>query len=111
MIHTSFGETVETYPDYLHTRWWRAIRDRMFQERGHECEVCFSANRLHIHHLHYRTIGCEKPADLQILCRNCHADIHDAWNERRAVYEVRALGNAFAKSLGEYLAENRRVSS
>ncbi len=101
MIRTSLGESVETYPEYLMTRHWRELRAWILSERGHECEVCYSTERLHVHHKHYRTIGHEHPGDLQVLCETCHFDVHDGWDERRAVREVRDA--RFAFSLGEYL--------
>jgi hypothetical protein len=28
------------------------------------------------HHLHYRSVGCERPSDLRLLCRSCHLARH-----------------------------------
>jgi hypothetical protein len=29
-----------------------------------------------LYHPHYRSVGCELPDDLELLCRDCHRDRH-----------------------------------
>ncbi len=31
---------------------------------------------IHVHHLHYRNLGCEKFEDLKLLCRKHHEEEH-----------------------------------
>jgi ssDNA-binding Zn-finger/Zn-ribbon topoisomerase 1 len=33
-----------------------------------------------IHHRHYETLDCEIPADVCLLCKSCHDDLHTRWN-------------------------------
>jgi len=41
-----------------------------------KCERCGLGLPLDLHHLHYRTVGRETPADLLALCRDCHDAAH-----------------------------------
>lgn len=103
MIETSLGEKVNTYYEYLRSRHWSETRDRILAERGRECEVCFSTDRIHVHHLHYENIGYEQDADLQVLCATCHADAHDTMDEARACRTPKVT------CLGDYLRDKRTV--
>jgi hypothetical protein len=50
------------YRAYLDSPAWRATRERAFAVRGRACEVCARMGPpLHVHHLHYRTLGQERP--------------------------------------------------
>jgi hypothetical protein len=40
------------------------------------CEGGCGRGGLEYHHLHYRTVGCERPSDLKLLCRSCHESQH-----------------------------------
>lgn len=64
------------YKKYLKYEHWRVIRTKFISERGGKCEDCGTTENLHIHHMHYRTIGKEKKEDVEILCANCHEYKH-----------------------------------
>lgn len=66
------------YDVYLQTRHWRGVRRLLLQWRGRVCEECGATDReVHIHHLTYENLGDEQPGDVQVLCADCHARIHD----------------------------------
>jgi hypothetical protein len=50
------------------------------------CEECGSGGQINLenHHLHYRTVGCERPSDLELLCRRCH----DTWQDCRELESI-----------------------
>jgi len=63
------------YADYLKTREWQEIRYFM-REVFARCSCCNSTKSLDVHHNCYPTRGTERPIDLTLLCRKCHAKIH-----------------------------------
>lgn len=74
----------QQYKDYLKTSHWRMFRERVllrvFVSGCYKCESCGELCRrseLDVHHLHYKTIGRERPTDVKVLCHDCHADEHD----------------------------------
>lgn len=66
----------EEYKAYLLSIEWKTIRQRLFTERGKQCERCSSNRILQIHHLTYERIFKEEMSDLLILCRSCHEKEH-----------------------------------
>ena len=59
------------------TRRWRRIRSAAIRRAGFVCGRCglqFAAALLEIHHRHGRELG-DGAANLQCLCRPCHASI------------------------------------
>lgn len=70
------GEGMKSYRKYLNSEEWRTRRKALLRERGRACERCAATKRLHVHHLTYVRLGSELPSDLQILCADCHAEIH-----------------------------------
>jgi 5-methylcytosine-specific restriction endonuclease McrA len=57
----------------------RAVKKRLFDERGARCERCgySDANILVIHHIVRKSDGGSDEAhNLEIVCPNCHAEIH-----------------------------------
>ena len=61
----------EAYQESLH--WKRTSAAQRAQVVF--CERCEKVERLHAHHLHYETVGCERVRiDLMTLCRTCHLD-------------------------------------
>lgn len=66
------------YDVYLRSQRWREFRTAMLELADGTCERCGASeheNRLlvlDVHHLHYQTLGCEVPDDVQVLCRPCH---------------------------------------
>lgn len=65
------------YRDYLRTDVWMAIRNDALDRAEHKCQTC--GKKKHppdVHHNNYPPRGEEKPADLVVLCRRCHALFH-----------------------------------
>ena len=59
------------------TRRWRRIRVAAIRRAEFTCGRCglqFAAARLEVHHIHGRELG-DGAANLQCLCRPCHAEI------------------------------------
>lgn len=63
------------YNAYLQSEHWKDFRSRIIKERV-QCEKCGSKEKLHIHHIHYNSLGKEKPEDVLCLCNSCHFVIH-----------------------------------
>ncbi len=66
----------EGYKTHIKSDDWRIFCNKIKIERGRRCEDCGSKDRLHVHHLHYRTLGNEKPEDVRLVCKPCHERIH-----------------------------------
>jgi hypothetical protein len=60
------------YQAYLASPQWRAKREEILSARGRAWERCGRTVDLQIHHTHYRTLGNERPEDLEVLCPPCH---------------------------------------
>lgn len=62
---------------YSSTRW-KALRSKIFRERGEQCEVCFSIGEVQLHHRVPVSLGGEiwNPDNLEIVCRTCHLERH-----------------------------------
>jgi hypothetical protein len=59
----------------LHRAVEHIVNLRVRARRG-GCETCHAVIHLDLHHLHYRSFGCELPADVMKLCRDCHRGRH-----------------------------------
>lgn len=71
------------YSEYLKSPYWKALRRRALHAAHYRCNRCgFRAwpgsedEWLHVHHLTYERLGCERPEDLEVLCAQCHAAAH-----------------------------------
>lgn len=53
-----------------------ATRRAVNRRSGGCCENCGLMLPLELHHLHYETVGWERPDDLKALCRDCHRSEH-----------------------------------
>lgn len=60
------------YQEYLESFEWQTTKERILLKRGKVCQVCSSQENIHIHHLTYERLGCEKDEDLLVLCEVCH---------------------------------------
>lgn len=60
------------YQEYLDSFEWQTTKERILLKRGKRCQVCGSQEEIHIHHLTYERLGCEKDEDLMVLCEPCH---------------------------------------
>jgi 5-methylcytosine-specific restriction endonuclease McrA len=105
------SEHSDEYRDYLRSDRWRAIRDWAFALHGRKCQECGETGGLEVHHLHYDTLGRERPEDLRVLCWRCHegADRTRADEARQrseeALYRARLDGWA-SKKYGEDWGES-----
>ncbi len=67
------------YKKYIKSQEWKNIKLDILQVRGNYCEICKEqrqVNILHLHHKTYKNLFNEKAEDLQLLCPNCHMEVH-----------------------------------
>lgn len=64
------------------------------------CQACKNDNysELVIHHVTYERYGFERPADLRLLCANCHDEFHRL--VKGTDMDLRDLTNQFIKQQG-----------
>jgi hypothetical protein len=55
---------------------WHERREWILKRAAHVCEMCRKRPATEVHHLTYKRVFNEDPADLMALCRQCHAEIH-----------------------------------
>lgn len=61
------------YRGYCQTRLYRRLRDRVRRAAGGVCQRCGVKHKeMHLHHLHYLTVGKERLHDVRYVCRPCH---------------------------------------
>lgn len=66
-----------TYHDYLRSEQWEKRRKAAMRRAGKRCQVCAADYMpLHVHHNSYECVMNEEPADLVVLCAECHALFH-----------------------------------
>lgn len=65
-----------SYDDYLKTPHWQETRAAAIARAGGKCSMCSSTERLQVHHNTYERLGGERPEDLAVVCRPCHAKHH-----------------------------------
>lgn len=65
-----------SYEVYLSSDGWKQRRSHALEWADHRCQVCNSPHDLHVHHRTYERIGREDPADLTVLCLECHDLFH-----------------------------------
>jgi 5-methylcytosine-specific restriction endonuclease McrA len=68
------------YFTHIRSVKWKQIAREMKDRVGWRCEKCNKKSRpdnaLTIHHLHYKTLGHERPEDVMVLCWSCHQFMH-----------------------------------
>lgn len=64
------------YQEYLQSDAWRQKRAFMLRRAGGCCQLCNAKGPLQVHHRTYERIFRERPEDLIVLCRACHARHH-----------------------------------
>lgn len=73
MIENGICNTKEMpYEQYLRTPQWKTIRRLKLEASDYKCSVCGGTDRLEVHHNTYDRRGCERLADLAVLCRRHH---------------------------------------
>lgn len=65
------------YEAYLRTGHWRSVRAVALRRYDSKCALCASGRDLEVHHRTYDNLGCERDADVIVLCATCHAKFHD----------------------------------
>ena len=70
------------YEKYLLTPEWKERRKSAIDWARNACQLCNSKTKpLHVHHRTYDRLGAELPADLVVLCADCHAKFHEKSEE------------------------------
>ena len=66
------------YVDYLKSPEWRERRKQALDWARNACQLCNSPKEpLNVHHRTYDRLGAELPADLVVLCKDCHEKFHE----------------------------------
>lgn len=60
------------YDKYIRSKTWKTKREKFLTHYNHQCELCSSKEHLHVHHLHYQSVGSETTEDVTVCCRRCH---------------------------------------
>lgn len=57
---------------------WKALRARIFRERGEQCESCYSIGEVQVHHRIPVSLGGAiwDMDNLAVVCRQCHLEAH-----------------------------------
>ena len=73
------------YHTYIRSWQWRERRLAAMTAAGNKCQRCgadyWLGNQLEAHHLHYNSLGHERPEDVVVLCRPCHEAEHQIKGE------------------------------
>jgi len=81
------------YAQYLEGERWNRVRAAITMLRQFRCEAPYChawlMGSLQVHHLTYDRLGCEKLADLELLCFAHHRQEHNRQRGLRLVREVR----------------------
>lgn len=79
------GEVCIGYVNYLKSKHWQNIRDRLIGEKK-VCAACgYVVPVIQLHHMNYDRLGHELDSDLAALCPNCHKLVHKAKSEQYSV--------------------------
>lgn len=67
------------YKLYLESDHWQTIREQYAMNDCNRCKTArwacvlvYGKGAMHVHHLNYDHLGCERPEDLEVLCWRCH---------------------------------------
>jgi hypothetical protein len=78
----------------MHSERWATFRQHIIDKRGYKCERCGETRPpLQLHHLNYEQLGNEQPADVELLCLDCHEEadeeraLHTGAYERQEDYD------------------------
>lgn len=63
-------------PEYYESPHWLRLRFDTIAKAGCKCKYCGKSNSLEVHHKVYTHLGNEKPEELEVVCTDCHNDIH-----------------------------------
>ncbi|MDA0710571.1 MAG: hypothetical protein O3B73_10235 [bacterium] len=62
----------DDYDTYVRSKAWRSRREQFLADCNHQCVLCGGKENLHVHHLHYQSVGRETAKDVTVCCRRCH---------------------------------------
>lgn len=66
----------DTYPDYLRSDLWRAVRVKVYAAKGRDCYLCGKpATELHHNRYHANDLTGETIRFINPICRQCHESI------------------------------------
>jgi 5-methylcytosine-specific restriction endonuclease McrA len=82
------------YWAYLRTAHWFRVKTLALERARHQCALRASTIHLDVQHKSYARRGLEQPADVAVLCRECHARHH----RTLAVASVRATDHEPVKA-------------
>ena len=66
----------EIYDQYLQSQSWRITRNHALRRARYECSKCSSKRNLQVHHKTYERLGREWDQDLEVVCEDCHGNLH-----------------------------------
>ena len=66
------AEPPPDYDRYMRSKSWQIKRQKFLAHYNCQCVLCGSKEHLHVHHLHYKTLGKEGVEDVIVCCRRCH---------------------------------------
>lgn len=66
----------EKYLEYLKSPEWQEKRRTCLDYYGGRCAICYSDQKVQVHHRTYSRIFYELQTDLIALCENCHQRHH-----------------------------------
>ena len=70
------------YSEYLKTEHWQNVKKEALQRADYHCQLCNNIKKLDVHHNNYGCLWHEKPSDVIVLCKRCHAKHHDKLPEK-----------------------------
>jgi hypothetical protein len=69
----------DRYQQRISSAQWKTLKSKVIEQRGSRCERCEQVSAsLHLHHVHYRSLGSEQPEDVELLCPECHTEADEA---------------------------------
>jgi len=69
------------YDRYIRSKAWKIKRDQFLNHFKNKCVLCGNKQHLHVHHLHYKSVGQETVDDVTVCCRRCHFIEHLPHND------------------------------
>src|SRR5687768_12923038 len=76
VIPASSAASREFYLAYLNSPAWRATRNRALRLANWTCQQCGGKRDLQVHHRSYERLGREWDQDLEVVCDDCHREVH-----------------------------------
>lgn len=75
----------EIYYDYLNSKFWQELKEKVSADRNHKCEICGEPEGfMNTHEVHHTKYGYQVlgnieligPRFLKYVCQKCHKQIH-----------------------------------